>query len=408
MMRNVYVVLILISFFACSKKRKLSENLEMIRSPYLQNVWADSASVLWKTSKATNCSVKFGKHPDSLDQKIDGVIYFNDFGTFNEVTLRGLERGEKYYYAVYSNDTLLLASKELYFETEAQKDTADFSFYALGDIGEPKAEGGFPDVTANQILKLERKPDFGIGLGDIVYPDGESEGYDEHFFSHFMGLFLNTPFYPALGNHDWRSSTEDNFEAEWRLPNNEHYYEFFYQNAHFIALDSRNGDFYDKESQVAWLKNKLEKAKGKYDWTFVYLHHNGKTCTYKEDYPHVMSLYSVFANSQVDFVLNGHAHTYERLKPFDANGTVIANITDFENFSEIKNGFISITTGAGGKLKSPKKFTPSPETCDHGNITADVEHVGHFMTFDIKGKTLKAKAINSFTGEVFDTFSMEK
>ena len=92
-------------------------------------------------------------------------------------------------------------------------------------------------------------------------------------FKPFQDVFKNTPFYPVPGNHDWYSDPEKNFEMEWRLPDNEHYYSFTYSNALFIGLDSSKGDFYNKEEQILWLKQTLAANKDKYDWTIVFLHH---------------------------------------------------------------------------------------------------------------------------------------
>ncbi|BDD07246.1 hypothetical protein AUTU_47290 (plasmid) [Aureibacter tunicatorum] len=399
---------------SCDQKVKREYNpelsLEMVRKPYLQNVWEDSASVLWKTNNAAkDCKIAYGTNLDSLTNTQLGIVDYQDYNTLNQATVKGLEPNTKYYYAIYSNDSLLLSGPDYYFISEPEKGTNAFSFYAMGDIGEPKDEGGFPEVTSKQIDKLNRRPDFGIGLGDIVYPDGESSAYDANFFEPMSPIMGNIPFYPALGNHDWHVNPDENFKKEWKLPNNEHYYSFDYQNAHFIALDSREGDFFDLDKQTEWLKEDLDKTQGKYDWIFVYLHHNGRTCTYKEDYPHVMGLYDIFAQNNVDLVLNGHAHTYERLKPFDGKGQVVDSLSmNLGSFPKMSNSFISITTGAGGKLKDSTKYVPDPLHCDEGPIVAHAEHLGHFSIITIDSTHLNFKGISSVDGNVFDEFEIQK
>ena len=354
--------------------------VQLLRQPYLQNAFRDSISILWKTNTGQSCSVKFGTAmPLTKTQKgrvklhrighaatADTIEVVEDDGdietylTFpdstdtylNLVTIKGLERGKKYFYEIYTNGKNLAGGKDYYFRTEPLG-PFNFSFLAMGDIGNACPSSGFQDVTARQIGFLEDRPDFGIGTGDIVYKDGESEFYDKHFFRPMQAILKNIPFYPALGNHDWHKDPDLNFVKEWKLPNNEHYFSFDYGNAHFIAFDSREGDLYDFENQMTWLEKDLKNAQGKYDWIFVYLHHNGITCTYKRVYKQVVGLYPLFARYNVDLVLNGHAHTYERLHPIDANGLVIDSLRiNTKEYPDIKNGFIVVTTGAGGQLKS--------------------------------------------------------
>ncbi|WNH10961.1 metallophosphoesterase [Thalassobellus suaedae] len=243
-----------------------------------------------------------------------------------------------------------------------------------------------------------------LGLGDIIYPDGKSAFADAYLFKPMESILKNIPFYPALGNHDWHVNPDINFATEWKLPNNEHYYSFDYNNAHFIALDTRSGKMYDQENQIEWFENDLKNAQGKYDWIFVYFHHNGITCTYKPEYKAVVDMYPLFAKYNVDLVLNGHAHTYERLMPFDKNGKVMEHYnTPLNEYGDIKGGFIQITTGAGGKLK--KDWNPGQ--CDK-NIVAATAHRGHFTLINIKGRQLKLKAIASIGGAVLDSLVINK
>ncbi|WP_299555520.1 metallophosphoesterase family protein [Seonamhaeicola sp.] len=378
----------------------------LLRQPYLQNAYADSVSILWITNKGENTYVKYGKSGEP-DTKVYGTVVNEGNKVRSTVTIKDIERGATYFYAIYTDDKLLASGDDYFFRTEPDSDVAKFSFYAMGDIGEPLIKGGFPHITSNQINNLERKPDFGIGLGDIIYPDGESSFADAYLFKPMEPILKNIPFYPALGNHDWHVDPNKNFEKEWKLPNNEHYYSFDYVNAHFIALDTRDGVLYDAENQVQWFEKDLIQAQAKYDWIFVYFHHNGKTCTYKRDYQSVIDLYPLFSKYNVDIVLNGHAHTYERLHPLDASGNVIETYrNNIYDYPLISNGFIQITTGAGGKIK--KNWKPYVPGACMKNIVAANAHRGHFSLLKIAGKRLEFQAISSIGGEVLDAFVISK
>ncbi|WP_081997651.1 purple acid phosphatase family protein [Wocania ichthyoenteri] len=386
------------------------EKPTLLRQPYLQMVRPTTVTVTWKTDTIVEkCQVEFYEANKAKKSLVTGTLISHEGSIFNEVVIKNLNPKTTYYYNIYSNGYLLAGGKDYYFKTSPNNTKTAFNFYALGDIGDvlPKS---FAKEPANRITELKIKPDFGLGLGDIVYPKGESSMYDSQLFKPFEKVFKNTPFYPVVGNHDWRSDPEKNFEKEWSLPGNEHYFYFTYSNALFIGLDSHNGGLYNREEQVAWLKETLKEQKVKYDWIIVYLHHNGKTCTYKKDYEHVMNLYQIFTSNNVDLVLNGHAHTYERLKPFDANGNVDVNASiDHSSYGHLKDRFISITIGAGGKINERWHADPTNQkNCKDGNIVAHAEHVPSFGVFSIDGKTLKLNAYNSFTGEIFDTFTIEK
>lgn len=391
----------------------------LTRQPYLQTVWADSVSVMWKTDNTTKkCALKysytkekrfliFWKKKVKKTETVSGNLIPHAGEILNEVVIKNLNPNTKYQYEIYSNDKPLASGNDYYFVTAPKKKGERFSFFALGDIGAKKKQS-FADKAANQINNIAVRPDFGLGLGDIVYPKGESKMYDEHLFQPFEEVLKSIPFYPVLGNHDWLTEPDDNFEKEWRLPNNEHFFDFEYSNAYFIGLDSRDGNFYDIDNQTKWLKEKLIKAQGKFDWIIVYLHHNGKSCTYKKDYKHVVDLYEIFSAYGVDLVLNGHAHTYERLKPYDAFGNVAIE-NQHDSYRNLEDAFISVTIGAGGKIN--KKWKPdinNTENCTDGNIVAHSEHVGSFSIIEIEGKKLVLKGINSFTGEEFDRFEIIK
>ena len=368
-----------------------------------------TTTITWKTNAITeNCFVVFQQPNKSEKTVVKGNLVDHEGNKFNEVVLNDLKPETIYNYAIYSNGHLMASGNDYYFTTAPKSKDAKFSFYALGDIGHIP-DSSFAKEPAARIMELKIKPDFGLGLGDIIYPKGLSARYDAQLFKPFQEVFKNTPFYPVLGNHDWKSDPEKNFEMEWSLPENEHYYSFTYSNALFIGLDSSKGEFFNREEQVLWLKQTLSVNKNNYDWIILYLHHNGKTCTYKEEGKYIIELYKIFSDNNVDLVLNGHAHTYERLKPYDSNGNIDISKIEHTNYKNLKDRFISITIGAGGKINNKWEVNPNnPENCKDGTIVAHAEHVPSFGVISIDDKKLNFEAINSFTGKKFDEFSITK
>lgn len=221
-----------ILFFLLSSS--LSNGQDLAREPYLQATWADSTTIMWKTdSLVMKSEVRFSYEKEKRflffwkkKKKISATESARQFRhagqVLHEVVLRGLKSREKYNYTILLDGKEVTKGKDYYFKTAPKKGPEKFSFYALGDIG-AKKHVSFADKSANQINNLAIRPDFGLGLGDIVYPKGESRVYDEHLFQPFEKVFRNIPFYPVLGNHDWLTEPDDNFEQEWRLPNNEHF-----------------------------------------------------------------------------------------------------------------------------------------------------------------------------------------
>ena len=413
----ISIVHVFLGLTVCSQNPTVTKEnesyLKLLRMPYLQCALSDSVSILWRTNYGNDCAVQYKSVDENEWQKQKGIVNItNNVTVENTVTLSGLKEGQKYNYRIFTDNTLLAPEKKFELKAHVSDKKTPFSFYAGGDIGQPLAKGGKQYLMAKTIMERPTTFDFGLLLGDIVYPNGESEGYDLHLFPYFEDVFSNAPVYAVIGNHDWHVDPEQNFRQEWKLPGNEHYYSFDYANTHFIALDSKEGDFYEHETQMEWFKTDLEEAQGKYDWIIVLIHHNGKSCTYKPDYEIVMDLYTLYEKYGVDLVLNGHAHTYERLNPMNGNGEVLEGSQDeIHNYGEM-DGFISITAGSGGKLYDKNGYSLTTNldslTCKYPNLVAAATHATQFLEVTISGKVLSAKSIETVNGEETDSFTIRK
>ncbi len=312
-----------------------------LRAPYLQGLGQDSVLVAWMASDPAAPAVDFGTTAEfgsTVAARVDGNRRY--------AVLKHLAPGTHYFYQVRAGARVLATGPTCSFRTDEGPGDRTFTFFVTGDIGDGNGQQA---VTARSILRASPRPEMGIVCGDVVYQKGRSSDYDRHLMRPWQDLFSVMPVWPALGNHDWKSPPDANWEQEWYLPNNEHYYSFDYADAHFIALDSRDGDLYDVKNQVAWLEKDLQ-AHASAAWTFVYFHHPGITCTYKKNNKAVIEHFlPVFDRYKVDVVFTGHAHTYERLYPIrDGKPTNLDQDPHYTN----PDGTIYIVSGAGGKVKT--------------------------------------------------------
>lgn len=404
MNKTIFAFLILpLAMCACTSKKEEKEKVPILmRKPYLQSAIADSVSILWRTDIGSKSKVAYKQVGMEEWVTKEGLTRITNTQLIeNEVTLKKLAPSTKYQYRILTDDQPLLTNQALQFLSSISEADTVFSFLAVGDIGEPVEEGGTPDQLAKALESFVDSLNFGLLLGDIVYPDGKSEDYDKNLFQYFGGVFPYMSVFTILGNHDWHEP-EENYMKEWKLPGNEHYYSFDFGHVHFIALDSKKGDLYNYKEQVAWLEQDLLYIPDEIVWKVVFLHHNGKSCAYKKPSKDVVSLYPLFERYNVDLVLNGHVHTYERLNPMNGKGEVVS-----EN-----EGFTSITIGSGGKLRGvgtdPQPFVPNPDSCKYPGLVAAFTHDWAFLKLDINGKRLTGTAYTTKDLKEVDHFEITK
>jgi hypothetical protein len=363
---------------------------ELTRAPYLQSLGTSSVVVAFRTLDAVAAVVDYGT---TLDY---GASVTGPVSEIHDIELHNLVPGQRYYYRVRAGSETLAAGAAYAFATDAGRADTHFSFFATADIGK---SGGDQEVTAQRILQTTPRPEFGILAGDIIYPDGEASDYDANLMQPWADLLSVMPVWPALGNHDWHVDPETNFCAQWVLPNNEHYYSFDRGNAHFIALDTAEGQIYDRTNQVAWLRSDLQ-AHRDAAWTFVFYHHPGYTCTYKGyDDDVIGSFHPVFDEFGVDVVFMGHAHTYERMYPMRGSDTPL-DVSQDPNYTN-PSGTIYIISGAGA---DPKSDT----TPDCAINAVAIDDTVLFSHVEVNGNTVRIRAIVSATGAVVDEITITK
>jgi hypothetical protein len=352
---------------------------------------------MWRTDVAAQQTLDYGTTPAF------GLSYTEPAPTrSHEVVVSGLAPGTTYYYRLRDDQAVLAGGPLCTFKTDPGRGGKQFSFFVTGDVGEDDSTIAKQALTQAMIRRISPRAEFGLLPGDIVYPDGESAGYDRQLMTPWRDLLANTPVWPALGNHDWHVDPDSNFCQEWSLPHNEHYYSFDYGNAHFIALDTADAFLYDEVNQLAWLEADLATPRPGCLWTFVYYHHPVLTCTYKSGEPEIAAkLWPLFDRYGVDVVFNGHAHTYERLYPI-RGGVPVNQAMDPSYYDP--QGTIYIVSGCGGKYKDdPKEVTTF---CGPTAAFEDMKIL--FTQVFVYDNWLYIPTFDSVTGAIVDYVLIEK
>lgn len=137
--------------------------------------------------------------------------------------------------------------------------------------------GHRPGIFQKAVDKINLlQPEFVVSVGDLI------EGYStdpgawalewSEFQTHINNLQM--PFFLCVGNHDISNLP---MEAEWKRKYGRTYYDFRYQDCHFVVLNSEDPPcdkkipFQFSEKQQRWVSEVLA-ANQDARWTFVFLH----------------------------------------------------------------------------------------------------------------------------------------
>jgi acid phosphatase type 7 len=194
------------------------------------------------------------------------------------------------------------------------------------------------EKTANL---LDSIPGTVITLGDNVYPSGTADQFARCYGPSWGRHKARTK--PAIGNHEYATPGALGYLGYFGVTKN---YSFDLGEWHLISLDSNcqlaenGGSCAPNSPTMMWLKADLAAHPNK--CTLVYFHHprwssgldHGSTIR-------LTGAWKIMYNANVDLVLSGHSHDYERFAPLDGNGAI-------DNIRGIRS-FVVATGGAAQK-----------------------------------------------------------
>jgi predicted phosphodiesterase len=335
---------------------------------------------VWQTASPTSSVVEFG--PVSTLGTTAGDP--NASTTDHAVTITGLTAGASYGYRIVQGSTA--ASPTFGFSTAPGATTQPFTALVFGDSGL-----GTPDqMTLAQHMSQE-KFDLVLHTGDVIYPNGAASYYDARFFQPYAPILTSRPIFPAIGNHDWSSQNGQPYLDAFHLPKNnpqqtELYYSFDWGNTHFVSIDTWN-TFRVAGPAMNWLANDLAATTRR--WKVVYMHVPLFSSGYHGDDTQLQNvLEPVLERAEVDLVLAGHDHDYERMKPI-------------KRFSTDPNypGIPFIVTGGGGAELRPFKANMHSETLKS-------ENGHHYLLLTFRDSTIEGNAVR-VDGSSIETFTIQ-
>lgn len=188
--------------------------------------------------------------------------------------------------------------------------------------------------AATARLVRARGADAVLALGDTQYETGARADYRASYDPTWGTLKRRT--YPAPGNHEYGTAGAAGYFGYFgdRAHGTRGYYAYDLGRWRMYALNSNCG-LISCAAEVDWLRHDLRTNPNR--CSLAYMHHPRFSSGPHGDSPEAAQLWPALERRQVDVVLAGHDHDYERFAPMTATGSVSAD------------GIRSFVVGTGGK-----------------------------------------------------------
>lgn len=267
-------------------------------SVYLNDISRDGVTVSWFTEEpSTSYLIVYDGSNES--------IHSDEEVTLHRFRVSGLLPGMSYAYTVKSEKDGEVIYKGNGILTTAPNRNTPFSFAAYGDSrNNYVVHSEIVNGIASENVPLV------IHTGDIVSTDDAIEEWIDFF--EVTEVLSDSVLYSVIGNHE---SEAINYLKFFAFPGNERYYSLWYGDIFFIFLNTNEA--FDKYSQqYVWLLTQLEEAEEEDPAHIVVcLHHPPYSYGSHGDHLYLKEyLVPVFENYNVDLVLSGHDHGYQRIE----------------------------------------------------------------------------------------------
>lgn len=349
---------------ACGAPGLMLASATMIaRRPYLQQVTSSSAIVGWVTRASTGQTLEI-TGPDGR-AVASSTAAAERGGTQMWTSTEGLQPDTIYCYRVLVDGQP--ASERIGFRTAPSADSdRTIGVLAFGDSG-----GGSSDQMQLRSQMEDVPYQLIVHTGDLAYESGSLDQLESTVFDVYEDLFRHVPFFPASGNHDYKTASAAPFRSVFNLPGNggnETWYSYDWGRIHFAALDTEA----DYTTQAEWLDADL--ASTSLPWKIVYFHRPMYSSgNHGSDTSLRNKLAPVLERHHVQLVLTGHDHHYERMVPQD--------------------GVAYVVTGGGGR---------GTYSVGASSFTAFAESVIHYAYLEVGVEELVLHAIDA-EGTEFDS-----
>lgn len=421
----------------------LAQSPRLTRGPYLQVVTQTGITIRWRTDTPSASRVWVGTAATALNQLVDDPAAVIE----HIVSLTGLSPATRYFYAIGQGETRLAGDADHSFKTALPAgDTRPFRIWSLGDFGngtqnQTDVYEQYKKATAN------RPADLWLWMGDNAYCCGTEEEYQKYIFDVYGPHLRSLPSYPVPGNHDYADQNQK-FDSPYfsvfsvasqgqagGVPSGSKlYYSFDYGNVHFVMLDSfglEDGKWilYDPTSpQVRWLERDLaanQASARKQPWTVVVFHHPPHTKTARDsDAEEALrllreNLTPILERYNVDMVMNGHSHTYERTYRIRDHRGLAATFDPAQHLAETTTarydgspnscpimtkgkGIVYIVNGSGGALGGAYFNNPN-----HPAMATTFKTIGGSLVLDVNDNRMDGQFIAA-DGSIQDRFTIMK
>jgi len=346
-----------------------------IRTGFFQDS-ATSVAVQWETDVDTTASViEWGEVLVSDNRKLGATFVLGPEGgtqaRVHEAHLCDLTPGTTIQYRVGADGVFSDTHSYTTFDPAASQ----LTFLALGD-----SRGDNATLADLVSLAVPYDPRLVIHSGDMVNM-GSSLSEWADFYDH-VPEFATTPLVGVHGNHEYLA---EEFFGMVASPGDEEAFSVDIGPMHLAVLnDSR--DSLDIEAQAAWLDQDLAKTTATFKIVATHkpMYSSG---THGGEGPTHGKIVPVLETHDVNLVLCGHDHGYERTLPLRGEA-VVENPAD---------GVTYVTTGGGGAYLY---------TFVGDWFTAHAESVYHMCVITLDGRVLTLTAIRN-DGSIMDEFVLD-
>jgi acid phosphatase len=244
-------------------------------------------------------------------------------------------------------------------------------FAAVGDIG----DGSRAETRVARAIAAAHRDDpldLVLLLGDLIYPNGDPRQYRTKFERPYRSVLrTKVEIKAVLGNHDTLRDAQGMRKA-FKMP--ARYYTFTRRGVQFFALDSTPSRILAPER--SWLRRELSRSRAR--WKVAFLHVPLYSSGVHGSNPTMQNAFvDLFERYDVDLVLAGHDHNYERTHPI--------------------RGVTYVVSGGGC----------CPRKVGRSSFTAFAQAALHFVVIHATGSDLTIEAVG-VDGKVFDRATLAR